>query len=126
MKRCWMGFFLLVFLIGAGLTVSWAMAKLHDPMEQDLNRAAQSALAGDWEEAARLSERAKKTWEDWTHFRACFADHTPVEEIDAALAALEIYETARDEGAFAAQSASLARKIAAVGEAHGLVWWNFF
>lgn len=126
MKRSWMGFGLLLVLLLLSILSTWAMVRIHDPIEADLNRAAQRALLENWEDTGRFFRRAKTRWEDWENLRACLADHTPIEEIDAGFALLEVYFEARDDIAFAAASRQLARQTAAVGEAHELVWWNLF
>lgn len=126
MKRSWIGFALLLCLLGLSILSSWAMTEIHEPIEEDLNRAAQRALLENWEDTGRFYRRARNRWEDWEQVRACFADHTPVEEIDAGFALLEVYLDARDKIAFAAASRQLAKQASAVGEAHELVWWNLF
>lgn len=124
MKRSWIGLTLLLVLLAAGLLTTWAMGRIHQPIAQDLEQAADRALAGDWSSAEAFSRQAVTGWEKWAHFRACLADHSPVEEIDAGIAQLRVYGIARDEVSFAAVCAELAKKIDAVGDAHGLVWWN--
>lgn len=124
MKRSWIGLGLLVVLLAASIVVTWGMAEIHDPVEADLKQAAECAILGDWVNADRFFRQAKGRWEKWEHVRACFADHTPVEEIDGGMALLEVYCYAQEDAAFAAECCRLARQIAAVGEAHGLVWWN--
>lgn len=124
MKRCWMGLVLLIVLLVLGLGITWAMAEIHDPIARDLKQAAQQALQGNWAEAEHLSQKAVTAWEKWAHFRACFADHDPTEEIDAALAAMAVYRGTEEDAAFGAACLDLARKIEAIGDAHGLVWWN--
>lgn len=126
MKRCWIGFILLLVLLAGCLAVTFAMTRLHENMETDLKQAAGYSLAGNWENAELYTNKARKSWEKWAHFRACFADHTPTEEIDADFEALAVYLQAREEISFPATCLSLSRQIAAVGEAHALVWWNFF
>lgn len=124
MKRTWIGVGILIVLLVLSLGVTWAMDRIHGPIESDLNRAAEFALLGNWEMSTRFFHRAQAGWEKWEHFRGCFADHTPVEEISAGFRSLEIYCLAREESDFAARARELARKTAAVGEAHGLSWWN--
>lgn len=126
MKRSWIGFFLLLVLLAGSIVVTWAMARIHDPIEADLQQAAEYAMAGDWEKADRYFRQGYSRWETWAHFRACFADHTPMEEIEANFAMLEAYRDTKENAAFAAGCSQLARQVAAVGEAHGLVWWNLF
>ena len=69
-------------------------------------------------------KRTEKNWKKSEQFRACLADHNPIEDIDAAFAMLEVYCAAEEETAFEGACRELARKVAAVGEAHALVWWN--
>lgn len=126
MKRSWIGLAMLVVLLAASLLVTWGMDRIHDPIAQKLEDAADYALAGDWDRAASLASGAGTDWKKWAHFRGCFADHSPMEEIDAGFAELEVYSITREATDFSASCGSLARKVAAVGEAHGLVWWNLF
>lgn len=126
MKRCWIGVGFLVVLLCTSLAVSWGMEKIHKPIEQELNRAAECALREDWKQGSRHFERAKESWDRWEHIRFSFADHNPVEEISAGFRGLEVYRAAREETDFAARCRELARKVAAVGEAHGISWWNLF
>lgn len=125
MKRSWIGFFLLLVILAVSIGVTWSMTYIHEVVSQDLRQAAHYAGAGDWTNAHTYCDKAVQAWEKWAHFRACFADHSPVEEIDASLAELEVYLFAREEVVFMASCMETARKIDAVGEAHGLVWWNF-
>lgn len=124
MKRSWIGLLLLLVLLAGGLLTTWAMDRIHAPIEADLKQAAECAVLGDWVNADHFFRQAHDRWEKWEHFRACFADHTPAEEIDAEFAMLEVYCFTQEDAAFAAGCCKLARKAAAVGEAHGLVWWN--
>ena len=124
MKRSWIGFGMLLVLLVLALLVTWAMDRIHEPIARDLETAADYVMAGDWELAEVFSEQALRAWEKHAHFRACFADHTPMEDIDACFAELKIYTLRREETAFAASCGQIARKVEAIGEAHGLVWWN--
>ena len=125
MKRSWIGFGLLLVLLVIGLLVTWGMDRLHDPIARELEQAASHGLKEDWSKAIPAAADAKTRWEKGCHFAACFADHTPMEEIDALFAQMEIYAAAEENTDFAAACAELARKVEAMGEAHGLKWWNF-
>jgi len=120
MKRSWMGAGLLMVLLAVGIWSAWGMVTVHGPLETMLDRAAEQALREDWESAGYLFQQAKDCWESRETFRACFADHTPVEEIDGEFALLEVYIQTREVTPFAAGCREMARKIAAVGEAHEL------
>ena len=126
MKRSWMGFLLLLILLAAGLFTTWKMVKIHEPIEVQLLQAAHWSSLEDWDTAELFFQKAEKNWKKSGHFRSCFADHNPVEDIDAAFALLKVYCTAQEGTAFEGACRELARKVAAVGEAHALVWWNFF
>ncbi len=124
MKRSWFGLCLLLALLAGSLAVTWAMDRMHAPVAADLKQAAQAALAGDWDQADRLCLSAAEYWESRNRIRGCLADHGPQEAVDASLAAVEVYRTARERVAFAAACADAARQVEAMGEAHGLYWWN--
>lgn len=124
MKRVWIGVGFLLALLALSLGATWAMEEIHEPIEDDLNRAAACAVEQDWHNADRLYRQAREGWEKWEHFRGCLADHTPIEEIAAGFQAAEVYRAAREDTDFAARCRELAKKVAAVGEAHGMSWWN--
>ena len=126
MKRSWIGLGLLVLLLILSWVSALAMVRLHAPVEDNLNQAAQCALLGDWVNTEAFFRRGKEKWETLERFRACFADQTPVEEIDGQFALLEIYCLTQERSAFTASCRELAEKCAAVGEAHEMVWWNLF
>lgn len=124
MRRCWFGLALMLALLAAGLAVTWGMNHWHDPVAADLERASDAALWEDWQKAEHLLERAEGRWKKHWRFSATFADHEPMEEIDAVFAQLGVYLDARDQVSLAAGCASLARQVEAIGDAHGLNWWN--
>lgn len=126
MKRSWIGFGLLLVLLAMALLVTWAMSRIHEPIAEDLRQAAECAQLGDWENGDHFFRKAMEDWKQWEHFRACFADHAPMEDIDAGFASTQVYCQEQEMEAFAAACCALARQVEAVGEAHELVWWNLF
>ena len=124
MKRGWIGAGLLVGLLVIGLLVTWFMDKIHSEISEELEFAARFVMAENWEEAAEAAEDAYEDWQEKWHFSAAFADHEPMEQIDALFAQLHPYLTDRDSVSFAAACRELARQIEAIGDAHGLNWWN--
>ena len=124
MKRCWFGAGLLIVLLIVSLCVTWGMDKIHEPIAADLMQAAECAELGDWRNAEDFSRRAERAWKKWEHFRACFADHTPTEEVGAELAAMDTARQNRERSDFAASCARAAKMVQAVGDAHALYWWN--
>lgn len=124
MKRSKFGAVLLVFLLATGIFISWSMKRCHTPISQDLEQAAQAALAEDWAEAAALTDRASAGWQQCWRFSAALADHEPMEEIDSMFAELEVYLQAKDSECTAAVCAELARRVEDMSDAHRLNWWN--
>ena len=103
MKRSWFGLGLLLVLLGLSLLVTWGMTAVHAPVEGQLHR-------------------AEAGWNMWRGFRGCFADHTPVEEIDARFARLR----SCSEEEFPALAAETAKMVGTIADAHALNLWNFF
>ena len=126
MKRCWIGFGLLIVLLAFSLLVTWIMEEIHRPIARDLLTAGEYALAGDWDRAEMLFQQAQDTWKEKECLRACFADHNPMEDIDAGFARLELFLRLRNRTQFTSTCGELARKTEAMGDAHGLKWENFF
>ena len=124
MKRSWIGFVLLIGLLLGGILVTGKMKRIHDPIEHQLQQAARYALDNEWDGAEKAFREAESNWEQQVHFRTCFADHNPVEEIDGNFELLAVFCDTRERITFAAGCRELARKVAAVGEAQELVWWN--
>lgn len=124
MKRSWMGLGLLLLLLALGLLTTWVMGNIHEPVARNLEQAAEFTSQGNRTAASACFVQARTNWEQWSRLRSCLADHSPVEEIDAAFARLQVYCAAREDAAFAADCRELAKKVAAVGDAHGLLWWN--
>lgn len=124
MKRSWIGLAILLALLTVGLLTSWAIARTHEPIAQSLEQAGRVAMAGDWAQAQSLADRARSQWEKWQILRDFLSDQSPVEEIGASLAELEIYLAAKDDVHFAATCAQLAFQIAAVGNAHAIAFGN--
>ena len=124
MKRIRFGAALLGVLLVVSLLAARWMDDCHSPVAEDLSRAAEAAMAEDWETAQTLSRRAAGSWERHRKLTAVFADHGPMEDIDSLFAQLKIFAEAQETVHFAATCAQLSRQVDAMGEAHGLMWWN--
>jgi hypothetical protein len=124
MKRCWIGVVCLVLLLMGGLYVDRVMGRSHAPVSQDLDRAAECAMAEDWTGAEAFTDRARENWEKNWHFSAAFADHEPMENIDALFSRLTVFVAAREKEEFGALCRELSRQVKAMGDAHDLKWWN--
>ncbi len=124
MKRGWIGAGLLAVLLVISLLVTGSMGRTYQKIAEELESAARAAGAGQWVAAAEDAVDAYKDWQDRWHFSAAFADHEPMEQIDSQFAQLWPYLAARDVISFSAACRGLARQVEAVGDAHGLDWWN--
>ena len=124
MGRFWLGTGLLLVLFGLGLWTCTDMEQKHQPITQAMEQAAEKSLSGDMEAGVELARRAYALWEEGWHSTASVADHTPMDEIDGLFAQTLSYARAGDAANFAAGCARIARLVKAVGEAHGLNWWN--
>ena len=124
MNRCWIGIGLLVLFLALGLWVMAEMDTAHGQISQELQQAVEQTLAGDSEQGILLAQQAKQHWEDARRGTASVADHAPMEEIDSLFAKLEVYAREKQTVAFAACCARLSSLVQAMGEVHGLQWWN--
>lgn len=124
MKRCWFGVCLLAILLAGSIAVTWGMDGVHRPIAGELRRAAACAQAEEPEQAQAEFRKAQADWEKWTHFRACFADHTPTEAVDQELAAARSSATLEEWPEFAAACARASKMVEAIGAAHAFNWWN--
>lgn len=126
MKRLWVGVGVLVVLLAAGI---WAMEyadRAHGQISNVLQEASRAAMAGNWSQVEETEQQARKQWEKCWGITAALSDHTELDEIDASFARLEVYCRDRHGTDFAAESAALARQVAALGEGHRLSWRNLF
>lgn len=118
------GLVLLAGLLLTGLLSSWDMGKTHRDISGYLEDAAWFALGSDWENARIAAAAAEDRWESHRDLSSLLADHTPMEEIDALFAKVNICSAARRKEDFAVLCAELSRKMEAMGEAHQLSWQN--
>ena len=125
MNRLWFGVGLLVLLLALSLWVTTAMLCVHKPIAESLEQASRQALSGDFPGGVATAQQAQRSWERHKHATASVADHAPMDEIDGLFAELEVYAQSQETVHFAAGCAQLAKLIHAMGEAHGLGWWNF-
>ena len=126
MKRVWIGGALLAVLLTVGLLAGWAMDRGLCPGAEKLKQAGELAAAGRWEAAEEMLDDVEESWEDRRWLVTALYDHEIVDDIDAALAQLEIYCDARDALAFRALCRSLAKNMEAAGKAHNGSVENFF
>lgn len=107
MKRLWVGIILLLILLAGTMAVTVAMDRIYAPMVEALE-------AGDL-------EAAEERYGRWRDLTAAFADHGPMEEMDALFARTEICEDEQERKALCAE---LAQRAKAMSNAHSPTWWN--
>ena len=126
MKRVWIGGALLAVLLTVGVLAGWAMDRGLCPGAEKLKQAGELATAGRWEAAEEMLDDVEDIWEDRQWLVTALYDHEIVDDIDAALAQLEVYCDAKDALAFRALCRSLAENMEAAGKAHNGSVENFF
>ena len=126
MKRLWTGIALLAVMLVLGLLVPEWMDACHEPVAADLEEAAELALAGRWEKAAYLFDRAEEKWEEKRPVTACFTEHEPMDEIDGLFAQLGVYAQVRDAVSFSGTCVYLSSQLECLGDYHDFNYWNLF
>ena len=124
MKRGWLGVGLLVVFLLASVLISGLMTDAHIPTRDLLQQAVDTTLAGDFDRAVELGMAAKNRWERQWNGTAIVADHSPMDDIDALFAEMEIYAKTEEKPHFAACCRELAQRLQAMAEAHKFSWWN--
>ena len=118
------GLILLVGLLLCGLLTGWYTGRQHRELSRQLEDSAWLALSGQWENARKKAEDAKEMWQENWKLRAAFSDHTPMEEIDDLFGEMTVCSAAGERTEFARVCAALSGRVAAMGQAHQLSWWN--
>ncbi|MDD6201152.1 MAG: DUF4363 family protein [Firmicutes bacterium] len=124
MKRLWVGIGCLAVILAMGIFLWIAFGQLHGSLARDLRQAGTLAEAGEWERATDLTHRCRSDWERYRKWVSAFADHEPVEEMEAQFAQLEAYAAAREQAEFSALCARLATMAEAMGDSQRLTWWS--
>ena len=124
MIRGWFGFAILILFLILGFVTATVMDNAHLPTESLLAQAAEQTLNGNFEEAVALGQQAKLRWDKHWNGTATVADHSPMDDVDALFAEMEIYAKAEEKPHFAAVCRELSRRIQAMAGAHRFSWWN--
>lgn len=124
MGRGWLGIGILVLFLALGMVISSAADNAHLETAQLLAQAAEKAVGEEFEAGTALGLQAKARWERHWDLTASIADHSPMDEVDALFAEMEIYARTGEEPHFAACCKELSLRIEAVADAHRFSWWN--
>ena len=124
MRRGWFGAAILAVFLALGIGISVAMDNAHLPASRWLTQAADYTLNGEFDRAVPLAMDAKACWERHWNGTAVVADHSPMDDVDALFAEMEIYAKTGEEPHFAACCRELSQRLEAVAGAHKFSWWN--
>lgn len=117
-KRFYLGLGILLLLLILGLSVSFFMQAVHQPVEANLAEAARFALAGDMEKALPLAQKAYDRWQRYHSLTASFADHSPMDDTDTLFQEMLVYAQAGEVPHFAACCRELVVLTQAMYDAH--------
>ena len=124
MKRGWLGAGILAVFLALGLVVSALASNAHHPTGDMLEQAAEKTLSGDFAGGIALGMEARQRWQRQWNGTASIADHSPMDEVDALFAEMEIYARTGEQPHFAACCKELAQRLEAIADAHRFSWWN--
>ncbi len=124
MERGYIGAGILVVFLILCFVAAVAIDNAQQPTCALLTQAADMTLAGDFDGAIPLAMEAKSRWEKAWNGTAVVADHSPMDDVDALFAEMEIYAQTGEEPHFAACCRELSQRLEAVADAHRFSWWN--
>lgn len=124
MKRFWIGLLILALLFTGGILICESLRFIHQPIAEDLERAADAALQEDWSTALLLARRASARWYQFHRITAAFADHTPMDEVDGLFAQLPVFAQQRENPHFSSTCRQLSFLAQSMADSHSLSWWN--
>ena len=118
------GLLTLSLLFSISLFVSLASKRAYAPVIDLLDKATETALTGQFEDAIANANTARSLWEKHRNKTATVADHTPMEEIDVLFTEVAVYAKAEDTLHFAACCAQLSSMVQNMADAHAINLWN--
>ena len=123
MTRFWIGVGLLLVLLAGGIALWLGVVPFHNELARDLDRAAELAISGSWEQAQSLALAARNRWHLRQDGIAAVTDHEPMEQMHALFRELSALgpEQAVD---FACVCVQLSQTARAIGETQALKWWG--
>lgn len=122
--RFWIGAVVLLVLLALGIGLTVGVSLQQEELAQTIAKAQEAVLSRDWEQALPYARQAQALWENTRHFAASFADHAPLEQMDALFSELWIYAREALEVEFAAVCSYISNLAKAIGESQSVFWWN--
>ena len=126
MNRIWFGAVLLAVLLLLGLGSDALMKQTHHPISNDLLRASELALEGNWKSAENFTAAARREWDKKQLLTAMFSDHTPMDQIEGMFAQLEVFAGTGDAVSYSSTCRYLASRLEALGRSHSFNFQNLF
>ena len=124
MKRLWIGILVLAVILASGIWLTLRFSRIHKPVEEHLQQAAEAARDGNWQKATALAENARAEWMKYRRLIAATTDHEPLEQAQYLLDQLQVYAQAQRTTEFCALCVRLASLAAAMEETQQVSWWN--
>ncbi|MBQ3542736.1 MAG: DUF4363 family protein [Oscillospiraceae bacterium] len=123
MTRLWIGVGLLVVLLLGGIALWMGIVPFHETLAQELDTAAELAVAGSWKQAQNTAFSARARWQRHQDRIAAVTDHEPMEQMEAMFQELSMLDSDRTVD-FACICVHLAQTARAIGETQALKWWG--
>ena len=124
MKHFWIGLGVILGLVAVSLWGWWTLERIHQPVHDALDAAAEAVLAEDWDRASALAHQARAGWEKHQKTAAALTGHETIEEMDRQFDLLDLFRQLRDKDAFAETALTLANLAETAAQSQRLTWWN--
>ena len=111
MRRLWIACGILAALFAAALYNTWHLDRLTASLSDQLTRAEACAEAGNWEEAARLTEEAFDEWDSHTVYLHVLLRHADTDEVYTSFREVEGFLRTREPQEYAASNARLIARL---------------
>lgn len=120
MKRLWIACGILAALFAATLYNAGYLDRLTASLADQLTQAEAWAEAGNWDEAARLTEEAFQDWESHTLYLHVLLRHADTDDINSGFQEVGEFITCEESGEYSAANARLITQIRLLYEAEQL------
>lgn len=120
MKRLWIACGILAVLFAATLYNASYLDRLTASLSDQLTQAEAYAEAGDWAEAARLTEGAFDEWESHTLYLHVLLRHADTDDVNSSFQEVGEFITCQESGEYSAANARLMTQIRLLYEAEQL------
>ena len=125
MKRLWLAAVLLAAVFAVALWNSASLREFTGEISAILQEAGAEAADGSWDQAARLTGRAREIWEDQDVYLHITLRHADTDEIYACFQEVEALLSSREWGEYAAANARLITRMELLWESEAPTLKNF-